>query len=255
MNSRAVELEDEVMIKVNDIIHEKKENENEIVNSKEVKILSEVKEKNNVVKFIENFIKRFIDICGGIVGVIILIPLTIGIYIISKLIKDEGPIFYTQERIGKKGKLFKMFKYRTMVVGADEILEKYLKENEEARIEYKTYKKLKNDPRITRLGKFLRKTSLDEMPQLINVLFGTMSLVGPRPYLPREKEDMGDYYDIIIKSKPGIGGLWQCRSRSQATFKERLDLDIEYHNNYCLKYDLEILYKTILKVIHKDGAM
>ena len=102
-----------------------------------------------------------------------------------------------------------MYKYRSMVIGADEKLSTYLKENEEARKEYSKYKKLKNDPRITKVGKFIRKTSIDEFPQFINVLLGQMSLVGPRPYLPREQEDMGNYYKYIIQCKPGITGYWQ----------------------------------------------
>ena len=127
--------------------------------------------------------KRLIDILGGIIGTIVLIPLTIGIAIANLICKDNGPIFYSQYRMGKNGKLFKMYKYRSMVVGADEKLKKYLEENEEARKEYKKYKKLKHDARVTKVGEFIRKTSLDEFPQFINVLKGDMSLVGPRPGL------------------------------------------------------------------------
>ena len=159
-------------------------------------------------KGIEKVIKRTMDYLVGIFGTILLIPVTIIIYILNRMAKDKGPVFYTQERIGKDGKIFKMFKYRSMIVGADEVLEKYLKENEEARKEYKKYKKLKNDPRITKVGNFLRKTSLDELPQVLN-LFKDMTLVGPRPYLPREKEEMGKYYDTIIEDMPGITGYWQ----------------------------------------------
>ena len=145
-------------------------------------------DKKNLSLTIEKTIKRIIDIVGGLVGTIALIPLTIIIYVARKILhEDDGPIFYEQLRIGKDGKVFRMYKYRSMVVGADEILFKYLQENEEARKEYKEYKKLKNDPRVTKVGNFIRKTSLDEFPQFINVLKGDMSLVGPRPYLPREK--------------------------------------------------------------------
>ena len=163
--------------------------------------------KNKVGIKIENIVKRVIDICGGLIGTIALIPLTIIIYIARIVLhENDGPIFYDQLRIGKNGKVFKMYKYRSMVIGADEKLKKYLEENEEARLEYKKYKKLKNDPRITKVGNFIRKTSLDEFPQFINVLKGDMSLVGPRPYLPREKEDMGEYYTYIINARPGITG-------------------------------------------------
>ena len=121
--------------------------------------------------------------------------------------KDKGPLFFSQDRIGKNGKLFKMYKFRTMVVGADDVLKELLSKDEEARKEYAKNKKLKDDPRVTKIGKFLRSTSLDEFPQFFNVLKGDMSLVGPRPYLPREEDDMGYYYYYITQCKPGITGL------------------------------------------------
>lgn len=204
---------------------------------------------------IEKVIKRIIDIVSGLVGTIALIPLSIIIYMANLLSKDKGPLFYCQERIGKDGKIFKMYKYRSMVVGADEKLFKYLQENEEARKEYKEYKKLKNDPRVTRVGNFIRKTSLDEFPQFINVLKGEMSLVGPRPYLPREKEDMGEYYTYIIKSRPGITGYWQIAGRSDVTFEDRLKMDYNYNQNKNLKTDLKLLIKTVLNVVKKEGAI
>jgi undecaprenyl-phosphate galactose phosphotransferase len=214
-----------------------------------------IENKNKFVTFFADFIRRIVDIFAGIVGLIILIPLTIIIYILNKVNHDDGPIFYVQERIGKNGKKFKMLKYRSMVVGAEEKLKAYLKDNPEAAKEYKTYKKLKNDPRITKIGGVLRKTSLDEFPQLLNILSGSMSLIGPRPYLQAEIEDMGEYYSIIIKNKPGLGGLWQCRGRANTTFEDRLDLDIIYYKNRSLKYDFKILCKTLLKVLKKEGAV
>ena len=204
---------------------------------------------------IEKIVKRIIDIIGGLIGIITLIPLSIVIYIANLLSKDKGPLFYCQERIGKDGKIFKMYKYRSMVVGADEKLLKYLEENEEARKEYKEYKKLKNDPRVTKVGNFIRKTSLDEFPQFINVLKGNMSLVGPRPYLPREKEEMGKYYDCIIKLKPGITGYWQIAGRSDVTFEDRLKMDYDYNKNKSLKTDFKLLIKTVLNVVKKEGAI
>ncbi len=196
---------------------------------------------NKKVKlYIEKAVKRVIDIIAGLVGTILLIPITIGIYIARKMLKeDDGPIFYDQLRIGKGGKYFKLYKYRSMVIGADDKLKDYLAENEEAREEYSKYKKLKKDPRITKLGNFLRKTSLDEFPQFINVLKGDMSLVGPRPYLPREKEDMSEYYKYIIQCKPGITGYWQIAGRSNVTFQDRLDLDIKYYETKSLKMILK----------------
>ena len=219
--------------------------------------LEVVKQKNKrtSVKKIETVLKRGIDILGGICGTLLLIPLTIIIWIANKLAKDNGPIFYTQTRIGKDGKLFKMYKYRSMVVGADEILKTYLEENEEARKEYKKYKKLKNDPRITKIGTFLRKTSLDEFPQFINVLKGDMSLVGPRPYLPREREEINGFFKYITSCKPGITGLWQTRGRSNTTFTDRLTMDMEYYHNHSLKQDIKLIYKTVRNVVKKEGAI
>mgnify|MGYP004456083927 FL=1 len=199
--------------------------------------------------------KRLIDILGGIVGTIVLIPLTIGIAIANLICKDNGPIFYSQYRMGKNGKLFKMYKYRSMVIGADEKLKKYLEENEEARKEYKKYKKLKHDPRVTKVGEFIRKTSLDEFPQFINVLKGDMSLVGPRPYLEREKEDMNGYYKYITTFKPGLTGLWQISGRSDVDFATRIDLDMQYYYNHSLKGDIKILFKTAMKLVKREGAL
>lgn len=204
---------------------------------------------------IENFIKRTFDIVGSIFGIFTLIPLSIGIYIANLIVGDRGPLFYSQKRIGKNGKLFKMYKYRSMVVGADEKLEKYLQENEEAREEFKKYKKLKSDPRITRIGNFIRKTSLDEFPQFINVLKGDMSLVGPRPYLPSEKEEMSVFYKYITSCRPGVTGFWQINGRSNVTFSDRLDMDMKYFKQRSLRNDFRILKITIKKVLVRDGAI
>ena len=215
-------------------------------------ILYDVKKQNIAYRFV----KRLIDIIAGIVGIIILIPLTIVLGIIRIIKKEnDGPLFYEQLRIGKNGKQFRMYKYRSMCMNADERLKEYLEENEEAKKEYKKYKKLKCDPRVTKLGKVLRATSLDEFPQLINVLIGNMSLVGPRPYLPREQKEMGEYYSSIIKVKPGITGPWQIRGRSKITFEDRLKLDLEYVNKCSIKRDIKILWNTFAKVLKKDGAL
>ena len=212
-------------------------------------------EEVRVAIYIEKALKRFIDIIGGIVGCIILIPLMICIKVANSIARDNGPLFYKQKRIGKNGKEFYIYKFRSMVVGADEKLAKYLEENEEAREEYNTYKKLKNDPRITKIGHFIRKTSLDEFPQFINVLKGDISLVGPRAYLPREKEDMGEKYDKIIRVKPGLTGLWQVNGRNQTTFEDRLNIDIEYSHKFNLWLDIKIILRTIMKVVKREGAV
>ena len=203
------------------------------------------------IKTAEERIKRLIDIIGSIVGIIIMIPLTVAIWIANSLSNDNGPVFYKQERIGKNGTIFKMYKFRSMVVGAEEKLKIYLAENEDARNEYQEYKKLKNDPRITKVGKFIRKTSLDEFPQFINVLKGDMSLVGPRPYLPSEKEEMDEYFKYITSVKPGITGLWQTSGRSKITFNDRLNMDMKYFYNQSLKLDLKLIGKTVEKMVKK----
>lgn len=212
-------------------------------------------ENARAVFYLEKTIKRFVDIIGGLVGCIILIPLMVCIKVANIIARDNGPLFFTQTRIGKDGKEFKLYKFRSMVVGADEKLKDYLEKNEEAREEYNTYKKLKNDPRITKVGHFIRNTSLDEFPQFINVLKGEMSLVGPRPYLPKEKEDMGNVINIITATKPGITGLWQISGRSEVTFNDRLNMDREYYYNWSLKCDIKILLKTVKNCVLRKGAI
>ena len=206
-------------------------------------------------EYVYRFFKRTIDIIGSIFGIILLVPITIIIYLISLIKKERGPIFYTQQRIGKNGKTFKMYKYRSMIINADEVLEDYLQENEDARKEYSINKKLKDDPRVTKVGKFIRKTSIDEFPQFINVFLGEMSLVGPRPYLPKEIEDMGEAEKEIIKLKPGLTGYWQVSGRNNISFKNRLKLDIEYSKKRNLKLDFQILFDTIKKVVKQEGAL
>lgn len=218
-----------------------------------IKMNIKLKESNNVN--IYKISKRAIDIFASIVGLVILCPLIVIVFIANKIGKDDGPIFFVQKRIGENGKLFRLYKFRTMVVDADKILMKKLKTDKAFREKYLNYRKIENDERITKIGNFLRKTSLDEFPQFINVIKGEMSLVGPRPYLNREKKDMENYYDYIIRCKPGITGLWQISGRSKNTFKERLKLDLEYYNNRGLLYDIKIILKTVLSVFKKEGAM
>lgn len=216
--------------------------------------------KNKLTKLtirhaISGFIKRSIDLLAGIVGLVSLVPVTIFVAITNTINKDNGPIFFTQERIGKNGKVFKMYKFRTMVTGAEEILKKHIEEQTDIGKEYLKHKKIKNDPRITKAGKFLRATSLDEFPQFINVIKGEMSIVGPRPYLPIEKEDMGEYYDYIVQMKPGITGPWQVAGRNNLEFSDRLELDKEYCERRGNRRDVSILLKTIAKVVKKEGAI
>lgn len=197
------------------------------------------------------FCKRLIDIIVSLVGMIFFVPLIIIIKVAYMLTGDFGKLFFIQERIGLNGKTFKFYKFRTMVVNADEILFKMLEENEKIAKEYKKNKKLENDPRITKIGKFLRNSSIDELPQIINILKGDMSLIGNRPYLPREKKDMGEYFDEIVKTKPGLTGYWQVNGRSDVSFETRLKLEKYYSNNCSLIMDIKIFFKTFIVVL--DG--
>lgn len=200
------------------------------------------------------FTKRLFDIIVGIIGIIFLVPLTIIIKIVSICNGDFNSIFYSHLRIGKNGEEFKLWKFRSMVPNADEILYKTLEMDKVAAEEYKKNKKFKNDPRITKVGKVIRKISVDELPQLINVLKGDMSLIGNRPYLPREKNDMGNYYDDIVRTRPGITGYWQVNGRSDTSFNERLKLESYYSNHYSLKLDIKIFFKTFAVVLFGKGA-
>ena len=199
-------------------------------------------------------IKRTFDILIALIGLIFLIPVALIVKISYMLTGDFKTIFFSQNRIGKHGKEFKFFKFRTMVKNADEVLFKMMEENESIREEYRINKKLKNDPRITKVGKVLRKSSLDELPQVLNILFGQMSIIGNRPYLPREKEDMGTYFKDIVKTKPGLTGYWQVSGRSDCSFDQRLRLE-QYYSNHCgLRMDIKIFFKTFYVVVLRKGA-
>ena len=210
------------------------------------------KEVNNPLYLIT--IKRLIDIIAGIFGCLLLLPLTLVIKICNKKNGDNDPVIFKQERIGLNGKKIIIYKYRSMIPNAEAVLEELMKKDPAIRKEYLTNKKLENDPRITKVGQIIRKTSIDEFPQFINVLKGEMSLVGPRPYLFREIEDMGMFYDSIILSKPGITGMWQVSGRSDISFDRRCRLDEYYSKNQGFWLDFTILIKTIKVVLKTDGA-
>lgn len=219
--------------------------------------ISNPNEKKGISYFTYLLVKRIFDIVGSFIGIIILIPTTIVIWMARIILKEnDGPLFYEQLRYGKNGKVFRLYKFRTMVIDADEKLKKFLAENkdDERAKYYKKYKKLKDDPRVTKLGKFLRKTSIDELPQLINIFLGQMSFVGPRPYLIREKDDMGKSFDEIMKVKPGLTGYWQVSGRSNALFEERIKLDLYYAEHKSLWFDAKIFLKTFKAVLKREGA-
>ena len=200
------------------------------------------------------FIKRTFDIIAGLFGCLLLVPVTIIIKIVNICHGDFGSVFFTQDRIGKNGKLFKFYKYRSMIPNADKVLEELLANDEELAKEYKRNKKLNNDPRITAAGKIIRKYSIDELPQFINVLNGTMSLIGNRPYLPREIPDMGESYEEIVQTKPGITGYWQVSGRNDIPFYKRLQLESYYSRHHGFRMDTSIFFKTFKVVFFGRGA-
>ena len=212
-----------------------------------IKLENKLLEKKNI------FIKDLFDF----VLAILITPVFLIIHLfISVLIKlnSNGSVFFKQKRIGKDGKIFVCYKYRTMYENGDEILKEYLKAHPEEKDYYEKYHKYKNDPRIIKIGKLLRSISLDELPQIINVLKGEMSFIGPRPYLPNELDKLNGYKDFIFKVKPGITGLWQVSGRNNLTFKERIKLEKWYIKNWSLWGDFVIIIKTIKVVLLKIGA-
>ena len=197
-------------------------------------------------------IKRFMDILCGLIGMILLIPVTFIVKMVYLLTGDKAKIFYRQRRIGQYGKEIKIWKFRSMVPNADVILKDMLKE-EKWRKQWEENQKFDNDPRITKAGKILRKTSIDELPQLLNVLKGDMSLVGPRPLVAGELEEHGGL-KLYQRVKPGITGWWGCNGRSNIDYRERLELEYYYVKNCSLYLDALCIFRTALAVIKKDGA-
>ncbi|HXX80881.1 MAG TPA: undecaprenyl-phosphate galactose phosphotransferase WbaP [Thermodesulfovibrionales bacterium] len=209
--------------------------------------------RNNLKSAPNRLVKRMFDMLLSTAMMPLLLPL---IGIIGAVIRWEtpGPAIYAHDRIGKNGKTFRCYKFRTMQKDAEERLKEILEKDEEIRNEWEKTWKLKEDPRITKIGRFLRKTSLDELPQIFNVMRGEMSLVGPRPYLLREQEAVESQLQIICSIKPGITGLWQVSGRSNTDYGYRLKLDAWYVVNWSLWFDIAILFKTIRVVTKREGA-
>jgi Undecaprenyl-phosphate galactose phosphotransferase WbaP len=199
------------------------------------------------------FIKRAMDLSIGIIGGIVMAPVLLAFIVLIKL-SSRGRVFYHQKRVGLNGRHFQAWKFRTMVADADSVLKEYLQTNPEFRQEWESNHKLKNDPRITAIGRFLRKTSLDELPQVWNVLRGEMSLVGPRPIVDAEIKKYDASFDLYTKVLPGISGLWQVSGRNDTTYKQRVELDAYYVRNWSPWMDLYILVKTIDVVLCRKGA-
>lgn len=194
--------------------------------------------------------KRIIDIVGSLLGLIVLSPLFLIIAILMKLEEPKGPIFFSQIRVGLDQKNFKMYKIRSMVTNAEDLLEELLEQNEVDGAMFK----MKEDPRITKIGRIIRKFSIDELPQLWNVVKGDMSLVGPRPPLEREVIEYTEHDKQRLLIKPGCTGLWQVSGRNDLDFDQMVELDLRYIKNLSLKNDLFILFKTVWVMIKPNGA-
>lgn len=194
--------------------------------------------------------KRAFDIISSLAAIIITLPIFIIIGIIIKL-DSKGPIFFSHKRIGKDGVFINVYKFRTMVTNAEEMLNKLTPEQKR---EFQENFKLKDDPRITKVGKFLRESSLDELPQLFNILLGNMSVVGPRPIVEKEMEKYTVYINKFLSVKPGLTGNWQANGRSDTTYEERVLLDMEYIDNRSFLFDLKIIFKTFGAIVNKVGA-
>jgi exopolysaccharide biosynthesis polyprenyl glycosylphosphotransferase len=196
------------------------------------------------------FFKRVFDIVASGCALVVLSPLLLLVAIAIKL-ESRGPAVFVQDRVGKDGKIFKMYKFRSMRQDAEEQLKKLLKDNE---VEDGPVFKIKNDPRITKVGHFIRKFSIDELMQLVNVFKGDMSIVGPRPALPREVKEYDDFAKLRLKVKPGLSCYWQVSGRSDIGFQEWMELDVKYINEMSTMVDMKIIFLTIPAVLKGEGA-
>ena len=197
------------------------------------------------------YIKRILDVFFSIVGIIALSPVFL---IIAILIKtgSKGKVFFKHRRVGKDGREMYIYKFRTMVENAEDLIKKFTPEQME---EYRANFKLENDPRVTKIGKFLRKTSLDELPQLLNIIKGDLSIIGPRPIVTDELQKYGVNKEKFLSVTPGLTGYWAANGRSTTTYEQRMEMELYYVENISLKLDLKIFFKTILSVIKKEGAI
>lgn len=197
------------------------------------------------------FVKRFFDIVLASIGMIGLSPIFLIISLAIKL-ESKGPIFFKHTRIGKDGKIIKIYKFRSMVNNAEDLIEEFTPEQMK---EYKENYKLTNDPRITKVGKFLRKTSLDELPQLINIIKGDLSIIGPRPVVADELKKYGTNTRKFLSVTPGLTGYWAANGRSCTSYEQRMQMELFYIDNLSLKMDIKVFFKTIEAVIKREGAI
>lgn len=211
-----------------------------------VKEIDRINDKKTVYKAI----KRVFDIVFSLIGLILLSPVFLIIAVIIKL-DSKGPVFFVHSRIGEKGKPIGIYKFRTMVNNAEDLIKSFTPEQKE---EFEKSYKLENDPRITKIGDFLRKTSLDELPQILNILKGELSIIGPRPIVQAELEKYEDNKEKFLSVKPGLTGYWAANGRSDTSYEERMQMELYYVDNMSFKLDVKIFFKTIFAVLKKEGA-
>jgi Undecaprenyl-phosphate galactose phosphotransferase WbaP len=209
--------------------------------------------RNNLLRPSSQIIKRAIDVTVALVASVVCLPIMLAVALLIKL-DSPGTVLYRQQRIGLDGSHFEVFKFRTMFGDGESRLAELLAQDASAKHEYIQFHKLRADPRVTKIGRWLRASSLDELPQLWNVWLGQMSVVGPRPYLIREIASMEGAEHIILRTRPGMTGLWQVSGRSNTTFKERLITDIYYVRNWSPWLDLYLLTRTVWAVLWRSGA-
>lgn len=198
--------------------------------------------------------KRSLDVFVALLLLVLLLPLLISVSI-AVAVSSGWPVIYSQKRVGRGGRMFPVYKFRSMRKDADQVLSAFLDSSPEAKEEWLAYQKLRNDPRVTRVGGFLRASSLDELPQLWNVIKGDMSLVGPRPVTTGEQQRYGSYWEAYCSMRPGISGMWQVNGRNGLTYRQRVMYDAAYVANWSFALDLKILMKTLVVVLRRDGSM
>ena len=214
-------------------------------------IRTDIEEKKINSKKFYYFFKRCTDIMGSLCGLIILFPLFLIVSLLIKIEDPKGKVYYKHFRIGKNMRKIPVYKFRSMYQNSQEIMNNF---TEEQKKEYAENFKLKNDPRITKIGKIIRKTSIDELPQLVNVLKGEMTIVGPRPIVEAELNKYGEYQNVYLSVKPGLTGMWQAYGRSDTSYEERVKLDVYYVENQKLSLDVKIIFATIISVLSGKGA-
>ena len=223
------------------------------MNEASIELLNEnLKVKKEKSYFLYNGIKRMFDIVLAMISIVLLMPIFLIIAIIIKF-DSKGKIIFKHKRIGKNGQPIYLYKFRTMYTNSNEILEELLKDPK-IKKEWEENYKLTNDPRITKVGSFLRKSSLDELPQLLNILMGNMSFVGPRPLVEKEIEKYGKNKNKLLSVIPGLTGWWACNGRSCTTYEERIKLELYYVKNRSIKLDLKVIFKTFITVLKRTGA-